>query len=493
MNCWHEYATMNRHQQITPNNADRKNAESMTDTSQKTQSNAAHPKKRVAASLRNHLQLSIIAFILPLFILAGIGYYFFQKSTNSFNLALEDIVSDVIPVTELKDKIQQTVVPFNQYLKTHEAENKNKFLQLSNEIKKQLVNPIKLEQPNLSLANDIYRLAYLNWRNAHRIATKIFTEVDLQETHISHELLQDFYQYVIETTLALDKLHLAMQDRVKIRFQNAKDLKFDSILVSSIVFFLVYISTLSTIIFLNRSIMTPIQQLQQWAAQFAQRKKIKPLTLQSYQEFEDIANTYNKLFELLQEDQAILEKLSQKDELTQLNNRRAFINQLQDEHNRHQRYNTRYSLMLIDVDHMSSVSQNYGEHVSDLTLIQISQMLKDAIRPTDFLARYGGDKFILILPEVEVHGANNTAERIRNAISEYVFKINEFKFGVTVSIGFSLIQENQSMIEVLNCVDYALQLAKMAGRNQVQFCDPEKIQEEPFQEKYLKEAELNLN
>ncbi len=479
---------MNRHPQLTRNKT-----ESMTDTSQQPQNATASTRKRTVPSLKSRLQLSIIAFILPLFILAGIGYYFFQKSTNSFNLALEDIVSDVIPVTELKDKIQQTVIPFNQYLKTHEAENKNKFLQLSNEIKKQLVNPIKLEQQNLSLANDIYRLAYLNWRNAHRIATRIFTEVDLQETHISHELLQDFYQYVIETTLALDKLHLAMQDRVKVRFQNAKDLKFNSILVSSIVFFLVYISTLSTVIFLNRSIMTPIQQLQQWTRNYSRRKKIKPLTLQSYQEFEDIAATYNKLTSDLQEVQGILDKLSQKDELTQLNNRRSFFNQLQDEHNRHQRYNTRYSLMLIDVDHMSSVSQNYGEHVSDLTLIQISRMLEDAIRPTDFLARYGGDKFILILPEVEVHGANNTAERIRNSISEYVFKINEFKFGVTVSIGFSLIQENQEMLEVLNCVDYALQMAKMTGRNQVQFCDPEKIHAEPFQEKYLKEAELNLS
>lgn len=444
-------------------------------------------------SLKKRLRISIIVIILPLFLLAGTGIYFFQKTTNLFNLAIEDIVSDVIPVTELKDKIQQTVTPFNLYLKDHQLDYKTKFLQLSNEIKKTLVNPIKLEQQNHSLANDIYRSAYLNWRNAHRIATKIFTEIDTDQSHISYELLQDFYQYVIETTLALDKLHLAMQDRVKVRFQKAKALKFDALLLISVVFLLVYISSLATILVLNRSIINPINKLERWAQNFSRGKEPKPITLHSYYELKLIASTYNKLSRLLVEDQAIFKQLSLKDDLTQLNNQRSFISHLQDEHSRHQRYNTHYSLMLIDVDHLSSVSQNYGEHVCDLTIIQVSKMLEDAIRPTDFLARYESDMFIIILPEVEVHGAKNTAERIRNSISEYVFKVNEFKFGITVSIGFSLIRENQSLTEMLHCVDYALQMAKLDGRNQVQFCDSEKLKTNTFQEKYLKESELELS
>ncbi|MCK5649371.1 MAG: diguanylate cyclase [Gammaproteobacteria bacterium] len=465
----------------------------MTDTTHKLATSVVSVKNLSAPSLKNRLQISIFVIVLPLFLLAGSGFFFFQKTTNSFNHAIEDIVLDVIPVTELKDKIQQTVIPFNHYLRNQQLDDKNKFLQLSNEIKKSLVNPIKSEQHDNSLAEDIYHSAYLNWRNAHRIAVKIFSQIDNHEAHISHDLLQDFYQHVIKTTLALDKLHLAMQERVKIRFQQAKALKFDALFLISFVFLLVYISTLSTIIFLNRSIMKPIQKLEQWAHNFSRCKKPVPLKLHSYREFEYIASTYNKLSQLVHDDQTILKKLSRKDELTQLNNRRCFLNQLQDEHNRHQRYNTRYSLLLIDIDHMSSVSQNYGKHVCDLTLIQISKMLETAIRPTDFLARYGSDEFIIILPEVEAHGANITAERIRNAISEYVFKINEFKFGVTVSIGFSLIQEKQPLLGVLNCVDSALQLAKLAGRNQVQFCDSDKPLSDKFQEKYLKESDLKLS
>lgn len=465
----------------------------MTNTTHKLATSIVNVKNLSAPSLKNRLKISIFVIVLPLFLLAGSGFFFFQKTTNSFNHALEDIVSDVVPITELKDKIQQTVIPFNRYLQTHQLDDKNNYLQLSNQIKKLLLNPVKTEQHSDSLTKDIYRSAYLNWRNADRIVAKIFTQIDNHEDHISHDLLQNFYQNVIKTTLALDQLHLAMQDRVKVRFQQANALKFDALFLISFVFLLVYISTLSTIIFLNRSILNPIHKLEQWAHSFSRFKKPIPLKLHSYREFEYIASTYNKLSQLVYDDQTILKKLSRKDELTQVNNRRCFLSQLHDEHCRHQRYNTRYSLLLLDVDHMSSISQNYGKHVSDLTLIQISKMLEEAIRPTDFLARYGSDEFIIILPEVEAHGANMTAERMRNAISEYVFKINEVKFGATVSIGFSLVQEKQPLLGVLNCVDYALQMAKLAGRNQVQFCNSEKPLSDKFQEKYLKESDLNLS
>ena len=464
----------------------------MPESSSKLATGSAIIKNMSAPSLKNRLKLSIFIIVFPLFLLASIGFFFFQKSTEAFNLAIEEVVSDVIPVTELKDKIQNTVIPFNRYLENHEIDDKEEFLRLSNEIKQSLVNPMKLEQQNHSLANDIYRSAYLHWRNAHRVAVKIFKQEDVADHHMPHTLLQSFYQNVIETTLALDKLHLAMQDQVKIRFQKAKALKLDALLLISFVFLLVYISTLGTIIFLNRSIINPINELEKWASNFSRNHEPKPLEMNSYREFEYIGATYNKLARMLHDDQTILEQLSQKDDLTQLYNKRSFINRLNDEHNRHQRYSTRYSLMLIDVDHLGSVSQNYGEHVCDLTLIQISKMLEEAIRPTDFLARYGSDEFIIILPEVEVHGANITAERIRNNISEYVFKVNEFKFGITVSIGFSLVQENQALSEVLKCVDFSVQQAKLAGRNQVQYCDPASVNSYNFRPKYLLEEDFKV-
>jgi len=429
---------------------------------------------------------------LPLFLLAGSFLFFFQKTTSAFNMSVESIVTEVVPVTELKGKIQQTVLPFNRYINSYQLDDKTQFLQLSSSIKKSLATAIQFGQQNHSLTNDIYRSAYLNWRNAQRIADKIFSEVAQQKSYISYHLLQDFYQYVIKTTLALDKLHLAMQDRVNIRFQKAKELKLNTLIMVGFIFLLIYCVTLISFILLHRSIIKPINELKLWANNFSRSKINSPIQLKSYQEFEFIAATYNKLCQMLQDNQTILEQFNQKDELTQIYNHRIFLERLKIEHIRHQHYYSPYTIMLIDVDHMGAINQNYGEHIGDLSLIHITKILEAAIYPTDVLCRYDSDCFALILPEVSEHGANITAEHIRNTISEHVFKINEFKFGITVSIGFTMVQKSQPLKIDLKCVDFALQQAKLAGRNQVHYCASEPNKAEDCKLKYFKESALKL-
>ena len=110
---------------------------------------------------------------LPFFLLAAIGLFYFQKTTNAFTMSIESIVTEVVPVTELKGKIQQTVLPFNRFINSYQLDDKTKFLQLSSTIKKSLATAIQFGQQNHSLSNDIYRSAYLNWRNSQRIANKI--------------------------------------------------------------------------------------------------------------------------------------------------------------------------------------------------------------------------------------------------------------------------------------------------------------------------------
>jgi diguanylate cyclase (GGDEF)-like protein len=441
-------------------------------------------------SLRSRLNISIALLILPLFLLAGMGFFFFLKSIEAFNLAVQDVVDDIIPVTQLKNKIQRSVKPFDLFLQNNNPYDKENFIILSNEIKQALIEPINLDQQTHALVNDIYRSAYLEWRNAHRIALKILKNHEANNTHFAHEQLRLFYQHVISTTLALDKLQLAMQQNVRMHYQKAKELKVDVLLLIGFVFVVVYIIIMVTSMFLNHSIINPINQLEHWASNYSRDKPNKHLSLHSYKEFEHLANTFNKLAVMLSDDQIILEQLIQKDELTQLHNKRSFISRLIDENNRHKRYSSSYSLMLVDVDHLQSVNQNYNHHVGDLTLIQITKLLEDNIRPTDFLARYEGDQFILILPEVEADGANATAERIINSVSEYVFRVNDFKYGVTVSIGFSIIEKNQALSELIQCVDFSLQKAKQQGRNQVYHFKHMTIPSTEFKRKYLKGIEI---
>ncbi len=141
-----------------------------------------------APSLKTRLRLSIIIIVLPLFILGGIGFLFFQKSTNAFNLAIEEVVSDVIPVTELKDKIQKTVTPFNRYLETGALDEKNRFLQLSKDIQKALNHPAKQDATQLSLANDIYQSLILTGVMPTVLPLKFLTGLIIKMSRLRNHL-----------------------------------------------------------------------------------------------------------------------------------------------------------------------------------------------------------------------------------------------------------------------------------------------------------------
>ena len=446
-----------------------------------------------APLLKNRLRISFVTLLLPLLFISIIFFLFFQKLNNAFDYAIDDIISDVEPITQIKDKVQLSIIPFNRFLNNFNTEEKEKFFLFSEEIKLSLTNTITLGNEKDSLANDLYRAAYLSWRNAHRIAVKILTEVDYEQEIIPHQLLHEFYQNVISTTLILDQLHLKMQDRVNINFHKAKSLETKLLISISVIMFFVYLAALGSIFYLNHSILNPIKRLQEWAINDSSTIKIKPLELHSYQEFEFIAHNYNKFSQIITDKDRFLEDLTQKDNLTKLYNKRYFIKRLIDEHHRHQRYHTNYCLMLVDVDHLGAVNRSYGDAVCKLTLIQIAQLIEESIRPTDFLAHYESDRFIIILPEVEIHGSKMTAERIINSISETVFNINEFKFGITVSIGFSFAQEELSLSDVLQCVDYSLQEAKLSGRNQVHHCESNKNLPFKFKSKYLIDKDFNMS
>lgn len=442
--------------------------------------------------LKNYLKISFIAIILPLLFLSTTGFFFFQKLNSAYAYVIDDIISNIVPVTRIKDKIQLSIIPFNRYLNNFELDEKELFLKYSQEIKLSLTNTIKLGNEENSLANDLYRTAYLSWRKVHHIGLKIIAEISTNNKFSPRHLLHNFYQNVITTTLILDQLHLNMQERTKLNFHKVKQLESNLFISLSIILLFVYLIALGGIIYLNRSILTPLNQLKEWISRHSETSKIKPLELHSYREFEHIAKNYIKFAQTIREKNLFMEDLTQKDNLTKLNNKRYFIKRLVDEHHRHELYRTSYCLMLIDVDHLGSVNQSYGDAVCELTLIHIARLLEKAIHPTDFLARYESDRFIIILPEVELHGSNMTAERIINSISETVFNINEFKFGITVSIGFSFAQEELSLSDVLKCVDYSLQQAKLSGRNQVQHC--ESISKLPFKfkAKYLLDKDFNI-
>jgi len=164
-----------------------------------------------------------------------------------------------------------------------------------------------------------------------------------------------------------------------------------------------------------------------------------------------------------------LNHLSTTDGLTGIFNRRALTDILQREIERAQRYENDLSLILCDVDNFKSINDTYGHAAGDKALRAISESLATALRKADIMGRYGGDEFMIILPETSLSGANKLAEKVLKAARgiELEFDGNKLK-GLSLSIGIaSCCTAVENVDTLVRLADTALYAAKHGGRNMV--------------------------
>jgi diguanylate cyclase (GGDEF)-like protein len=173
-----------------------------------------------------------------------------------------------------------------------------------------------------------------------------------------------------------------------------------------------------------------------------------------------------------------IEKLKKKaelmaitDELTGLYNRRFFIEVINKEIKRAERYQEKLGLLLIDLDHFKNVNDKFGHQAGDKVLKELAQILKNSVRKTDIIARYGGEEFVIILINPEKSFARDVAERIRERVENHSFKINSKSVRMTISIGISFYPAEKKpdvdYNELIKLADHALYEAKRRGRNKV--------------------------
>lgn len=157
------------------------------------------------------------------------------------------------------------------------------------------------------------------------------------------------------------------------------------------------------------------------------------------------------------------------DGLTRIHNRRAFDERLVEELRRHQRYNQPMSLLMLDIDLFKTVNDSYGHLVGDKVLREVGRLLADSLRSTDFTARFGGEEFMVLLPQTGEDASRVLAERLRGAIAGARFRHEGQAFSITVSIGVTTLLPGAltKRRELLEKVDKALYQAKSLGRNQV--------------------------
>ncbi|WP_029910313.1 histidine kinase N-terminal 7TM domain-containing diguanylate cyclase [Pelobacter seleniigenes] len=162
-----------------------------------------------------------------------------------------------------------------------------------------------------------------------------------------------------------------------------------------------------------------------------------------------------------------LHAMATTDSLTGIENRRNILEIGEKALEYATRYKRELSIIIFDIDHYKKINDTWGHQAGDSVLIEITRLCRRQIRESDSLGRYGGDEFILILPESSHPTALVVAEKLRSAIAETTISLEKCKITVTASFGIATLNKGETFTDLFNRADQRLYQVKKSGRNRV--------------------------
>ena len=155
------------------------------------------------------------------------------------------------------------------------------------------------------------------------------------------------------------------------------------------------------------------------------------------------------------------------DGLTGIANRRKLDEALENEFLRAKRYGRPLSIAILDADHFKKVNDTHGHIVGDFVLKKLATLFQQNIRREELLGRYGGEEFVVVMPEVDSSGAFQLAEKLGKTVESTVFKSGEAELPITISVGVATLGAEESVKAFIDTADQALYKSKEDGRNRV--------------------------
>lgn len=181
-----------------------------------------------------------------------------------------------------------------------------------------------------------------------------------------------------------------------------------------------------------------------------------------------VTGMFNEMVRRLKENQAKLEQLATTDSLTGLANRKRIMADVVINCEHYRRYATEFSILMIDIDFFKTVNDSRGHLAGDAVLVQLAQLFRETLRTLDQAGRYGGEEFLIILGQTDLHMALQIAERIRLAVEQHIFVYDDVSLHVSISVGAAGINaEDHNAVGLIGRADKALYEAKAAGRNRI--------------------------
>jgi diguanylate cyclase (GGDEF)-like protein len=206
-------------------------------------------------------------------------------------------------------------------------------------------------------------------------------------------------------------------------------------------------------------------QLQEKAISWPDGRTVKYTVSVDINQLKEIQNRLAEAHAELTFKNKALEEMIITDFLTKIFNRQKVEKDINVEVSRYTRYKRPLSIILLDIDKFKSINDTYGHNAGDSVLINLASIIKTNVRKIDLPGRWGGEEFMILCPETDIHGAVTLAENLRQKIEAHTFEIDR---KVTSSFGVAQFKEGELAKDFIRRADDALYLAKENGRNRVE-------------------------
>ncbi|MBH9409965.1 biofilm formation regulator diguanylate cyclase SiaD [Pseudomonas aeruginosa] len=184
---------------------------------------------------------------------------------------------------------------------------------------------------------------------------------------------------------------------------------------------------------------------------------------------EKVARISDRYQQLMRDLNLARKEASIRDPLTGLPHRRMLLERLREENERSQRHGQRYVLAMLDVDFFKQVNDTWGHDSGDRVLVEIARAMESELREYDLCGRWGGEEFLLLLPQTRLQDAGPVLERVRDSVRTLAVRVGTEALSVTASVGVTEHRIGETYSQTVNRADAALLDAKRSGRDKCVF------------------------
>lgn len=428
-------------------------------------------KRFLRGSLGARLVVGLATMLLPLAFLAVGVFIGFESIMKSFLEVTEEMVEEIHPNHNLQKDMIEVRLRFASNLSPGEKRYPRSLFFRVEKISRDF-NELLKDHQGVSAEKTLIKKAERRWQDVVSLSRIISASADPRGDPAARRALARIDSDIGSATTDMVRANKIDLKEVTDEFIAIKTGRLKSIAVVLGAFFLGISGAVYVGLILGRSIMGPLRLLGDGAHRLGAGELSFRVNLPNDDELGRLGDDFNIMAQRLEADQAALADLATHDGLTGLYNRREIFKILDDEIQRSKRYAYFFSVLVIDIDHFKAVNDSFGHQAGDRVLRGLAGLMTETVRPIDKVGRYGGEEFIVILPQTGNPGALATAERLRRVVIDNPASISDGqRLALTVSIGLAVFPSDAGTgDELVNQADIALYEAKEAGRNMTRHC-----------------------